>query len=833
MFGVRSPDMKHWLLLFRVAFGLASLLVSLLIGARAIGLLPDRLARMQSSRAAVLDVLAIEASMAAQRGDLTAFRTVAEMILARDRDLVHIALTDAKGTTLFGSDQPASDEQRTIVEATVRVPILINDAPWGTLELQFGQVTEQSAWILPSDPDLMVALGIGVIAAILYGLYLKTTLGPTIAAAANGPPERVRDTLNTLFEGVLLIDRDQRIALANQAFSDMSASFPNALEGANINELGIETTDSDREPPWTQAVRHGKSEVGRIMEINIGGFRRRLSVNCTPIYGDRGEQRGALATFHDLTELERRHAQLRKLLGRLRRSRVEIRSRAHQQSALAEIGRCALSSDSLDSVFHDILTVVRRTLDAIGCAVEETPIGSSPVVRAFVREKPTSASNGSIVVGADVGPSSLGKAQRFPAIVAGRQRPYGRLVVFVAPDRSLQTEEMNFLTTAANVLASVIERTRAEVELRETLDALESRVAERTADLSAANEQLRKEVLERQRIELALRQSEGNHRALLDAIPDLMMRISDIGAFLDVRGASKHETSPFDRSHIGRRMAEVLDLDVAERFQEYIRAAIETGSIQVFEYQMTTDDAVFDFEIRLVVSGDHEVLAIIRDITEQKRLAREILEVAGREQRRIGHDLHDGLGQQLTGISMFARVLQGRLESKGMTEEAKQAAKVVSLVNESISTARALARGLFPVELEQNGLASALEDLSANVETLFGIHCTFESDAGVLVEDNNAATHLFHIAKEAVNNAVKHAQPTRVAVRLENEGDAVRLSVVNDGAVWSQDSAHSSGMGLRIMRYRARMINVAIQIEPFPTGGAAVQCLYRPASPEL
>src|SRR5262249_2269362 len=167
------------------------------------------------------------------------------------------------------------------------------------------------------------------------------------------------------------------------------------------------------------------------------------------------------------------------------------------------------------------------------------------------------------------------------------------------------------------------------------------------------------------------------------------------------------------------------------------------------------------------------------DVTEAKHLERTILEISGREQRRIGRDLHDGLGQHLTGVAFMCKVLEQRLRDKSIPE-AVEAAKIVALVNQAIDKTRELSRGPLPVLADARGLMAVLERLSLEIDDLFHISCRFECEQPVLIHQSDVATHLYHIAQEAVNNAVKHGHPKHILIRLEG-GERSCLSIDDDG----------------------------------------------------
>jgi signal transduction histidine kinase len=219
------------------------------------------------------------------------------------------------------------------------------------------------------------------------------------------------------------------------------------------------------------------------------------------------------------------------------------------------------------------------------------------------------------------------------------------------------------------------------------------------------------------------------------------------------------------------------------------------------------------------------VIATGIDITEREQLEKAILNISAREQRRIGQDLHDGLGQHLTGIAFMAKVHEARLAEKQLDETA-DAAKLVKLVNEAIHKTRELARGLLPVVSDEHGLMSALQLWAAEVEDIFNVPCRFQCDTPVLVQDDGIATNLYHIAQEAVHNAVKHGHPESILIRLTAEHGRGTLLVKDDGSGFSLGREHSQGMGLHIMNYRAGMIGGTLEVRPDQRQGTRVTCTF-------
>lgn len=214
---------------------------------------------------------------------------------------------------------------------------------------------------------------------------------------------------------------------------------------------------------------------------------------------------------------------------------------------------------------------------------------------------------------------------------------------------------------------------------------------------------------------------------------------------------------------------------------------------------------------------------LTREMAERQRLEGEILKVSEREQRRIGHDLHDSLCQHLTATALAGQVLGERLQAKAMSEAA-DAAKVVELVEEGITLARNLARGLYPVEMEAEGLMAAFQELAGNITKGARTLCVFECASPVLIHDDAVATHLYRIAQEAIRNAIQHGKARRIGISLSERHGLLTLAVEDDGLGFPEGGPASNGLGVQIMRQRMAMIGGTFAIEPAPTGGTIVTC---------
>jgi signal transduction histidine kinase len=215
--------------------------------------------------------------------------------------------------------------------------------------------------------------------------------------------------------------------------------------------------------------------------------------------------------------------------------------------------------------------------------------------------------------------------------------------------------------------------------------------------------------------------------------------------------------------------------------------------------------------------------ALTNEVQERARLEKEILEISEREQRRIGHDLHDGLCQHWAATAMAGQVLTEKLAAKSLAETA-DAREIVKLAENGITLTRNLAHGISPAEMETEGLVTALREFAANISQLFKVNCAFDCESLIEIKDAATATHLYRITQEAVNNAIRHGKPKQIVISLANFKDRTELTIEDDGTGLPDDWQTHRGLGTRIMAHRAAMIGGAFSIEPNPTGGTFVKC---------
>jgi PAS domain S-box-containing protein len=334
------------------------------------------------------------------------------------------------------------------------------------------------------------------------------------------------------------------------------------------------------------------------------------------------------------------------------------------------------------------------------------------------------------------------------------------------------------------------------------------------------------------RIEEELQEERNFVSAILDTVGALVVVLDDEGRILRFNPACELTTGYAKEEVQGKCIWDLFLLpEETDRFKanfELLRTDLLPQDYQTCWVTRHGDQRLIAWSSTLLPGNGETARYIIAtgiDITERKNLEKAILDISAREQRRIGQDLHDGLGQHLTGIAFMAKVHEAKLAEQKRSES-QDAAKIVKLVNEAIHKTRELARGLLPVVSDSQGLMSALQLWAAEVEDLFGVSCRFQCETPVLIHDDAMATHLYHIAQEAVNNAIKHGGPQNVLIRLSVEQGRGTLLIKDDGKGIAENPVNTQGMGLHIMNYRAGVIGGTLEARRDITRGTIVTCTF-------
>ena len=330
------------------------------------------------------------------------------------------------------------------------------------------------------------------------------------------------------------------------------------------------------------------------------------------------------------------------------------------------------------------------------------------------------------------------------------------------------------------------------------------------------------------RLQNALRHSESQVRAIVETAVDAIITADQSGTIQTFNPAASRIFQFSAEEVIGRNVSMLMPEPYRGEHDRYVRNYLQTGRAKIIGIGREVvgrrkDGSTFPMYLAVgeqVHGPRHFFTAIIRDISERKRMEHEILHISEREQQRIGQDLHDGLGQLLTGAALHAKALGGQL-ARTAPALASRMNRVIELINDGIAQSRELSRGLQPVG-DCLVFPTTLQDLAERTETLFDIECSARSDALPPGTSLSTATHLYRIVQESLHNAVRHGKARHIQVNLKTLGRNLRLTIRDDGNGFPE--VRGRGLGLHIMNYRAGAIGAILEIRSTPGRGVTVIC---------
>jgi PAS domain S-box-containing protein len=254
-------------------------------------------------------------------------------------------------------------------------------------------------------------------------------------------------------------------------------------------------------------------------------------------------------------------------------------------------------------------------------------------------------------------------------------------------------------------------------------------------------------------------------------------------------------------------------------------------NIELFETQrLTKNNRILDISLTTTLLKDEKgkpfaITTTERDITERRFLEKEILDITERERELIGQEMHDGMGQVLTGIAVKCKGLSLNLKGKSLAES-QEAIVISKLANKAIALTRDLARMLYPIDIETGGLISALKMLASNTEKTMGVSCRFSCGKSVTVKNLVEAKQIYRIVQEAITNAVRHGNAKNINIKLRLAKKGIVLSIENNGLDFPKLSPRRKGLGLKIMKYRTDLIGGSLDIRKGDKGGTVVTCIF-------
>jgi|GEM_PF-1678917 len=377
---------------------------------------------------------------------------------------------------------------------------------------------------------------------------------------------------------------------------------------------------------------------------------------------------------------------------------------------------------------------------------------------------------------------------------------YGVLSVSVHRGEEMQPEQQLLFTEVANDIALEYYNIEMEANQNETLE--------------------------------RLHQSEKFYRTIFETTGNATILI-DEDTTINYANIEFEKLSAYGREEIEGKMSwqDFIAKEDLEMMREYHRirrinsdAAPRNYEFHFIDRYNNIKDIYGTFDI---IPDTKKSIASFMDITEQKMLESHIIRISEQERQKIGNDLHDGLGPHLVGVKFMMNLLEKKLKEKHLIDEAKDVEEINALITQGINHTRRLVKGLCPVDIDTDGLIVALEDLTSNIEKVFSIKCTFEHDDSLHITENITTTHLYLIAQEAVNNAIKHSRADKIDVAIFEKDGFITLQIRDNGIGIEKLLDRKKGMGINIMKYRARVINAALDIRPNMDRGTSVSCLMK------
>jgi len=320
-------------------------------------------------------------------------------------------------------------------------------------------------------------------------------------------------------------------------------------------------------------------------------------------------------------------------------------------------------------------------------------------------------------------------------------------------------------------------------------------------------------------VEIGLEESKAQAQAILETTVDGIVTINEDGKILSFNKAASKIFGYSEEEVIGQDVNILMPEPHHSQHNKYLERYERTGEKRIIGVSRELsgkhkDGTIFPLELsvsEVTWRGNRIFTGVINDITERRRLEREILRVSEEERQRLGQDLHDGLGQMLTGIGLISQNLARKLKSNGIPGS-DEVQEISDMIKEADEYAKSLAHGLVHADVEE-GIKEALEHLCKRANKFFKVNCEFICDYDQNIQNTMTRVNLYRIAQEAISNAAKHGNAKNVDVNLHAESGILKLEIIDDGVGFSKTLGNKgsqnkgTGMGIRIMGYRTNMMS--------------------------
>lgn len=342
------------------------------------------------------------------------------------------------------------------------------------------------------------------------------------------------------------------------------------------------------------------------------------------------------------------------------------------------------------------------------------------------------------------------------------------------------------------------------------------------------------DITERRLAEKAIHERDVRLRAVLNTVSDSIITYDACGRITAINRAAQKMFGYTRAELIGLNVKMLMQQPYIDEYDQQIANYLQTGKPHIMGVEVMAkrkDGSIFPADMA-VSEVDHLNIftAVLHDISERKRLEREILAAAEGEKRRIGQELHDGSQQELVGLGMLAHSLLDTLaqHSEGPPTACQAnccvlAKRIVEGIDRALLDLQATAKGLVPVQLGKRGLSSALRELASKTDGLGDVVCAFKNDQLVELSCDDTSLHLYRIAQEAVANALKHSRPAHILIALGCEKRDIVLQIADDGHGFDS-TKQQAGLGMKTLAYRASLIGGHLSVSSLEDGGTLVTC---------
>lgn len=329
-----------------------------------------------------------------------------------------------------------------------------------------------------------------------------------------------------------------------------------------------------------------------------------------------------------------------------------------------------------------------------------------------------------------------------------------------------------------------------------------------------------------------LEKSMAISQAIFDTSLDAMITINEKTQIELVNRSAESMFGYNQNELIGKNVNMLLPFPFNVNHDKYLLNYLETGKSKIMNSRMKTqglkkDGTIFPIDIGIseVIWGGNRIIAgVIRDLSTQRELEQNLVEIGNEERRKIGRDLHDGLGQMLTGIRMLAESLARKLQANALPA-AGEVQEIADMIKQADQFTRELSRGMVQVDVERRGLSVAIQNLCDQTSKMTGVECSFFEHSEIEVENHTMALHIYRIIQESINNAIKHGRPKTVIVRLSQNMHHTSISIHDDGIGFDPEGQDNSGMGLQIMKYRAGLMGGVLETVRTEDNMTLVRCI--------